>query len=163
LYFKCSCMRPCEDTRLLLLLSSMYLRPHVHSAVAAHNSLLAHTYLYTLYIRKRGDARAPMIIFFSIVFGSTSAWHFLGGRAYIYIYIYMVCVCVQVWRIIIRVYLYMYYTRVHFVRLFDKFTTVYTCTYTYVCVCVCVLYVCLSPWIIVGRVAIGNYVKKNKK
>jgi len=35
--------------------------------------------------------------------------------------------------------------------------------YLYLWVCVCVLYVCLSPWIIVGRVAIGNYVKKNKK
>jgi len=63
----------CEDTRLL---SSMYLRPHVHSAtvaVAAHNSLLAHTYIPCIYIRERGDARAPTIIFFSIVFGSTSA------------------------------------------------------------------------------------------
>lgn len=71
-----ACVRTsaCEDTRLL---SSTYLRPHVHSAtvaVAAHNSLLAHTYIpCILYIRERGDARAPTIIFFSIVFGSTSA------------------------------------------------------------------------------------------
>jgi len=72
---------------------------------------------------------------------------------YIYIYIcagmtyYIVCVCVCV----------------HFVRLFDKFTTVYAQRVLIpVCVCVCVLYVCLSPWIIVGRVAIGNYVEKKK-
>jgi len=118
-----------EDTRLL---SSTYLRPHVHSAtvaVAAHNSLLAHTYIpCILYIRERGDARAPTIIFFSIVFGSTSAWHFLGGRAYIYTY-------VQVWRIILCV-------CVHFVRsvwqVHDRIHSMYLCTYS-------VYYTCVSP------------------